>query len=328
MARAFWSGTLSFGLVEIPVRLHSAVRSKDLRFSWLDRENLAPVGYKHFNKETGEEIPWERIVRGYQYGKGEYVVLNDADFERANPEKSETIAILSFARREEIDPVFYDTPYYVAPSRRGSRSYNLLREALLATGRVGIARVVLRTREHLCAVIARDNVILLNLMRWAHELTDPKDLDLAVPEGKAAKPSAQELRMAERLIEDMAEPWKPTAFRDTFRDDILELVEEKVKSGRTHVIEEQARPRREHTGSSVVDLMPLLKKSLSARGRADAKDGATRHGRARTREAAAGDPHTGRAGARRRSTGSARHRPARTRTPRRAANRTRRTRSA
>jgi DNA end-binding protein Ku len=266
MARAFWSGTLSFGLVEIPVRLHPAVRSKDLHFSWLDREGLAPVGYKHFNKETGREIPWDRIVRGYEYEKGEYVVLTDADFQRANPESTETIAIVSFARREEIDPVFFSTPYYVAPAKRGSRSYNLLREALRRTGRVGIARVVLRTREHLCAVIARENVLQLNLMRWAHELTDPKDLDLAGPGTKNTQPSAQELKMAERLIEDMAEPWKPAAFHDTFRDDLLKLVEEKVESGKTHVIDEK-QPRREAAPAGVMDLMPLLKQSLASHGR-------------------------------------------------------------
>jgi len=319
MARAFWSGTLSFGLVEIPVRLHPAVRSKDLHFSWLDREGLAPVGYKHYNKDTGKDIPWDRIVRGYEYEKGEYVVLTDADFQRANPESSETIAIISFAKREEIDPVFFDTPYYVAPAKRGSRSYNLLREALLRSDRVGIARVVLRTREHLCAVIARENVIMLNLMRWAHELTDPRDLDLSDPHAKNAQPSAQELKMAERLIADMEEPWKPAAFRDTFRDDILKVVEDKVESGRTHVIDEKEKPRREPAGTGVMDLMPLLKKSLESHGRGATANG--RSGRARP------------AGSRTRKTESrseratdARHRT--TRTPPRAANRTRLARSA
>ena len=163
MARSFWSGTLSFGLVGIPVKLHPAESSQDLHFSRLDRENLAPVGYRHFNKKTGKEVPWERIVRGYEYEKGEFVVLSDADFERANPQASQSIQIVSFVKREEIDPIFFTTPYYVAPEKRAGRSYHLLHDALVRTERVGIARVVLRTREHLAVLLPRAGLLALGL---------------------------------------------------------------------------------------------------------------------------------------------------------------------
>lgn len=267
MARSFWSGTLSFGLVGIPVKLYSAESSRDLKFSMLDRENFAPVGYKHFNKETGKEIPWERIVKGYEYEKGEYVVLSDADFERANPELAQTIQIVSFVKRDEIDPIFFTTPYYVAPDKRAGHAYALLHDALVRTDRIGIARVVLRTREHLAALLPRGGMLALDLMRWSHELVQPDDLEMARPSTREAKPTAQEMKMAERLIEDMAEKWNPDAYRDEYRDDLMNLIEKKVKAGETHVIEERSPRRKEAAATSVVDLMPLLKQSLSERGR-------------------------------------------------------------
>jgi DNA end-binding protein Ku len=273
MARSFWSGTVSFGLVGIPVKLHPAERRHGLQFGLLDRDNLAPVGYRHFNKETGKEVPWERIVKGYEYAKGEYVVLSDADFEHANPKSSQTIQIVSFVKREEIDPIYFSTPYFVAPDKRAGRSYQLLHDALVHSGRVGIARVVLRTREHLAALLPREGLLALDLIRWAHELVKPEDLEMARPSGRDAKPTAQELRMAGRLIDDMAEKWKPEAYQDEYRDDLMRLIEKKVKSGETHVIEERRPRRREAAGTSVVDLMPLLKQSLAKRGKVASADG-------------------------------------------------------
>lgn len=267
MARSFWSGTLSFGLVGIPVKLHPAESSRDLKFSMLDRENFAPVGYRHFNKETGKEISWDRIVKGYEYEKGEFVVLSDADFERANPELAQTIQIVSFVKREEIDPIYFTTPYYVAPDKRAGHAYQLLHDALERSGRIGIARVMLRTREHLAALLPRKGLLALDLMRWSHELVKPEDLEMARPSAREAKPSTQEMRMAERLIEDMAEKWNPDAYRDEFRDDLMRLIEKKIKAGETHVIEDRKPRRKEAAATSVVDLMPLLKQSLAKRGR-------------------------------------------------------------
>lgn len=274
MPRSFWSGTLGFGLVAIPVRLYPASRRQDLSFKLLDRKNLSPVGYRRSNKTTGEEVPWERIVRGYEYEDDRYVVLTEQDFARANVAATQSIDILSFVARDAIHPVFYEDPYVIEPQKKASRSYALLREALERTGRIGVARVVLRTRQHLAAVIVWEGVLALDLLRYAHELVKPKELE--VPESaRGAKISAQELRMAERLIEDMVEErWNPARYRDEYRDDLMKLIEQRIESGQTHVIDESATGTRgRRRAQEVVDLMPLLKKSLAARGSRKDDDG-------------------------------------------------------
>lgn len=271
MARAFWKGSISFGLVEIPVTLRPALQSKDLSFTLLHRKDFAPVGYKRYDKNTGKEVAWDDIVRGYEYEPDEYVVLTDEELRRANTKATQTIEIVEFVEGAEIDPLFFDTPYYVEPQKKGSKSYALLREALDKSGKVGIAQVVLRTRQHLAALIVRENVLVLNLLRYAHELRPAKDLDVPA---KSSSVSAREVQMAEKLIDGMTGTWRPNEFKDEYRDDVMALVKQKVKSNQTHTIlepeegEEAPAPRRE-----VVDLMPLLKRSLEAQGhgRAEAK---------------------------------------------------------
>jgi DNA end-binding protein Ku len=263
MARAFWKGSLSFGLVEIPVALRPALQSKDLSFTLLHRKDFAPVGYKRYDKATGREVPWDEIVRGYEYEPDEYVVLTDEELRRANPKATQTIEIVEFVESEDIDPLFFDTPYYVEPQKKGSKSYALLRDALDKSGRVGIARVVLRTRQHLAALMVRGKALVLNLLRYPHELRSVADLD--VPKGAAVSP--REAQMAKQLIDGMTGKWDPSRFKDEYRDDVMALVRKKIKSNQTHTIlepdEEGASPapRRE-----VVDLMPLLKASLEKRG--------------------------------------------------------------
>jgi DNA end-binding protein Ku len=266
MAHVFWKGSISFGLVEIPVTLTPATQSKDLSFSLLDRKDFSPVGYKRYNKTSGRDVPWDDVVRGYEYEPDEYVVLSDEELRQANVEATQTIEILEFVQREEIDPLFFETPYYVAPLKRGSKSYALLRAALERSGRVGIARVVLRTRQHLAALVVRDRVLTLDLLRYAHELRSPEEVEVPPKSGKGSVTEA-EIKMAKQLIDGMSGTWDPERFHDEYRDDVLALVRKKVKSGKIHTIVEPApEEARQKKRSEVMDLMPLLKQSLARHG--------------------------------------------------------------
>lgn len=275
MARAFWKGHLSFGLVEIPVRLQPAERrSEELHFTLLDREDFTPVGYRRYNKGTGEDVPWHRIVKGYEHAPGEYVVLSPQDFERANVEATRAIELLEFVDGAEIDPVHYEEPYHVVPERKSSKSYALLRETLSRTGKVGIAQVVLRTRQHRAALRVRDDALVLVLLRDAAELVPTGELE--VPGRDLAKlgVSAKELAIATKLVEGMAAPWRPEKYRDTYQDDLRALIEKRIASGQTHEVE-AAEPLPRRRTREVVDLMPLLQRSLERAG--------TRNGGARSR---------------------------------------------
>jgi DNA end-binding protein Ku len=263
MARTFWRGTLSFGLVEIPVALRPAVSSDELSFTLLDRKDFSPVGYKRYNKKTGREVPWDQIVRGYEYEPDEYVVLTDEELRNAHPEQTQTIEILEFVEGSEMDPVLFETPYYLEPQKRNSKGYLLLHKALAETGRVGIARLVLRTRQRLAAVLPRGPVLSLDLLRYAYEVREPSGM----APGKARGPrsiSKAEIGMAERLINDMTVKWEPEKFKDDYRDEVLSLVEKKVKSGHTHEIVDKVEKRARTLRGEVMDLMPLLKESLSS----------------------------------------------------------------
>jgi len=280
MARAFWKGSLSFGLVEIPVSLRPAEDATELSFTLLDRNDFSPVGYKRYNKNTGREVPWDRVIRGYEYEPGEYVVLTDEELKRANVKATQTIEISEFVDGREIHPAYYETPYYVEPLKKGSKSYALLREALERSGRVGIAQIVLRTRQRLAALTVRDGALLLDLLRYPHEL---RQVDSETIPKRGAGVSQREIEMAERLIGEMAASWKPSEFHDTYQEDVLELVRRKVKSGQTHAVVEPEKTRGERAPrTDVVDLMPLLKKSLEERGASAAKKGNARVSRRKT----------------------------------------------
>ncbi|HZQ73489.1 MAG TPA: Ku protein [Burkholderiales bacterium] len=261
MARGLWKGAISFGLVNVPVELFSAEkRSTELDLTMLDKRDLAPVGYKRYNKATGEDVPWAEIVKGYEYEDGKYVVLSDEDFRRANVEASKTVEILAFVDAKDIAPRFYETPYYLAPGKRGEKAYALLRDALRKAGKVGVATVVIRTRQYLAAVFPQEDVLVMNTLRYPDELRSAGDLDLSSL--KHHKPTAKELDLALRLIDDMADEWKPEKYKDTYREDLLARIEEKVKAGQTEEITAPAKEGREKAGAEVIDLMGLLRKSV------------------------------------------------------------------
>ena len=237
MPRVIWKGAVSFGLVHIPVALYPATRSDDLDFDWLDRRTMDRVGYKRINKATGKEVPREQIVRGFAYEKDRYVLLTDDDIRAANPVSTQTVDLLAFVDATEIPFLYLDTPYFLAPDRRGEKVYALLREAMVRSQKVGVANVVLHTKQHLAALIPLGPVLVLHTLRWSTEVRDWSELDLPAEGAKAAKLTAKEIEMAEKLIEDMSDTWDPTQYHDTFRDDILALVDRKVREGRTESVE-------------------------------------------------------------------------------------------
>jgi len=284
MARSIWKGSISFGLVNIPVGLYAAEKSKELHFHLLDRRNLAPVHYQRVNSETGKEVPWEDTVRGFEFEPKRYVVLTDDDLKRANPESTQTIEIIDFVDLADISPVHFEKPYYLAPERRGAKSYALLRETLRRTGKAGIAKVVIRTRQYLAAVIPFADAIVLDLMRFEDELRDASELDL--PAGKQGL-TEKELKMAERLVESMIDAWDPERYRDDYRVDLKSLIDARVKAGELEGGKAKAPPRRAPRGK-VVDLMELLKRSVDEGGRRRPparRPAASRHHRAARRSA-------------------------------------------
>lgn len=264
MARAIWSGTIGFGLVQIPVSLFAGEERDELDMKMLDKRDFAPIGYQRINKVTGKEVPWEQIVKGYEHSSGEYVVLTDADFKAANVESTRNMDVEDFVEFASIDPRLFDHPYYLAPQKAGRKAYALLRETLRKTGKAGVGKIVIRTRQHLAAIVARDKALVLVVMRFLDELRKEDDLDL--PETNLGKLgiSAKEAAMAEQLVGSMAGEFKPQKYVDDYRRDLMKLIQRKVKAGEVNQIptageEKTERPR----GTNVIDLSSLLAKSLS-----------------------------------------------------------------
>ena len=265
-----WKGAISFGLVHIPVTLKAAAREHRLSFDWLDRRDMAPIGYTRINKTTGKAVEWKDIVKGYEYQKGEYVLLSDEDFKRANPEATQTVEILSFIDAAAIPPGYFETPYYLEPDKRGKKPYALLREAMKRSGRAGLARFVVHTKQHLAALLVTDNALMLNTLRFADEIQAVDDLDLPAAGAKAEGLSAREIESATRLIADMSEAWDPSQYGDTYRDDLMARIEEKISAGQTHVLTEpddEGEREKPRESAKIIDLVSLLKQSMGARGR-------------------------------------------------------------
>jgi DNA end-binding protein Ku len=261
MPRELWKGAIQFGLVNIPVSLYPAEDRNDLAFTMLDKRDLQPVGYKRYNKSTGDEVAYEDIVKAYELDDGRYVTLDKEDFRKANVEATQTVDITGFVEAGAIPPYFLESPYYLAPGKHGDKGYALLREVLERTGKVAIATVVIRTRQHIAAVYPHDNVLVLNTLRYSNELRKAKDLE--VPKDlKHAKVQPNELRIAERLIDDMAIQWDPSQYHDTYRDDLMKLIEEKAEGH-----ERKVARRAPERGAKVVDIAKLLEKSLAERKR-------------------------------------------------------------
>ncbi|MEO8202650.1 MAG: Ku protein [Betaproteobacteria bacterium] len=267
MARSVWKGSLTFGLVSIPVELFSAEERKGFKFSMLDKRDFSPVGYKRYSKETGKEVEWSDIVKGYEYDKEQYVVLSDEDFKRANVKASKTIEIEAFVPAEDISPMYFESPYYLVPGERGEKVYALLRETLRATGRAAVAQFVLRTTPHLVTVRAEGRALMLFTLRYADELKGVKGFELPAENLKEARVTPKEIELAKRLIDDMADEWNPKAFKDTYHDDLIKRIEAKIKKGETHEITQPSDDEADEPKSAkIIDLAALLQKSLGGGG--------------------------------------------------------------
>ena len=262
--RAIWKGSISFGLVNIPIALYPATRREELKFRLLRAKDLSPVSYKRVAEADGKEVPWDEIVKGYEYEKGKYVVLKDEDFQRVDLEATQTVDIQDFVDEEEIDPMFFYKPYYLEPQKGGDKAYVLLRDALEDSKKVGIAKVVIKTRQYLAGVKAEDGVLVLELMHFAEELAEADKLH--VP--KKIEPGKREMNMAKSLIDSMSAKWNPEKYRDDYREALMEVIEEKVEAGGKE-IEEKPKPRKQPT--KVIDLVSVLQQSLEKTGGAKKK---------------------------------------------------------
>lgn len=261
MPRELWKGAIQFGLVHIPVALYPAEHNHELSFTMLDRRDLQPVGYKRYNKATGNEVPFEEIVKGYELDDGRYVTLEKEDFRRANVEATQTIEIVGFVDAADVPPYYYEAPYYTAPGKHGDKGYALLRETLERTGKVAVANVVIRTRQHLALLYPRANRLILNTLRYADEIRPADEIEVPATL-RDAKVQPNEIKMAERLIADMEMKWDPERFHDTYREDLMKMIEEKA-AGHVRKAPRKGAPR----DAEVIDFMKLLEKSLAARKR-------------------------------------------------------------
>ncbi|MES2300198.1 MAG: Ku protein [Pseudomonadota bacterium] len=267
MPRSIWKGAISFGLVHIPVELHPATREQRLDLTMLDRRDFSPIGFKRYNKHTDKEVAWDDIVKAYEYADGEYVVLSDEDLRRANVEATQSIDILAFVDAAEVHQSYFDTPYYLAPGKGGAKVYALLRDTLGAAGKMGIATIVIRSKQHLAALLRVEQAIVLNTLRYHSEMRAPEELDLPASASKGASITDKELQMALALVEGMSAPWRPQQYHDTYREDILALVEQKVQAHQTKSIAMPEPEKRASAGATVVDLVALLKQSIAKKPR-------------------------------------------------------------
>ena len=264
MSRAIWKGAISFGLVHIPVALHSATSSQSIDFDWLDERSMEPVGYKRVNKVTGKEVTKEHIVKGVAYEKGRYVVLSEEEIRQAHPASTQTIDIFSFIDSEEIPLANIDTPYYLSPDKRGEKVYALLRETLIDSRKVALAYVILHTRQHLAALMPIHSALVLVLLRWPAEVRGLDELALTKNTTDAAL-TKSEKEMAKRLVSDMAGEWEPDNYRDTFQEKIMQLVEKKARDGEIENVETEPGAE-ERKSADIIDLTELLKRSLRGKG--------------------------------------------------------------
>ena len=262
-SRVLWKGAITFGLVHIPVALHTATSTSGLDFDWLDKRSMDPVGYKRINKKTGKEIAKENIVKGIEYEDGQYVVLTDEQIAAAYPRSTQTIEIEAFVKNDEIPFLYLERPYYVAPINKGAKVYALLRETLLKTKQIGIARVVIQTKQHLAALIPSGPVLVLNLLRWGADIKSLSDLSLPAEGVKGSKISDKEMKMAGQLVADMSAKFNPDDFRDEFKEEVMKLVHQKVKAGQTEsVVQPEPQQEGQAGGAEILDLTELLQRSL------------------------------------------------------------------
>ncbi|CAN7278501.1 Ku protein [Pseudoxanthomonas sp. LjRoot143] len=275
MARPIWTGTLSFGLLNVPVSLMSGERKVDISFRMLDSRDKKPIRFERVNADTGEEVPWKDIVKAFEYDKGSYVVVEKEDIASAAPQTHESVDVEAFVDRDAIGLRFFEKPYILVPGKKAEKGYVLLRDTLERTGKVGVARVVIRTREYLCAVVPEGDALVLMMLRYPQELVDPEEYKL--PGGKASdyRITAKEREMAETLIGSMSATWKPDDYQDEFRKRLEAIIKKRIKArgATTKIVDEEA-AEREDTATNVVDFMALLQQSLDSKKRTPAKKAA------------------------------------------------------
>jgi DNA end-binding protein Ku len=277
MPRALWKGAISFGLIYVPVKLHTASKESTLPLHILDSRDFAPVGYQRVNKKTGKEVDWSHIVKGYEYKKGDFVALGDADFKHANVKASETIEIDSFCDVSQIPAMYYEKPYYLAPAKGGDKVYSLLRQTLEATNKVAVATFVMHQRQHLCAIASQGASLMLLTLRFADELLP------ATERKSTAKISSAELAMAKRLVQSMQGKFTASKFKDTYRADLKRRIQEKIRNKETHSVDVEEPNTDDRPKAQVIDLMAALKASLKRSGREDAPTLARKSSKARKR---------------------------------------------
>ncbi len=253
--RSLWKGSISFGLISIPIALYPATRQEELKFRLLRARDLSPVNYKRVAEADGKEVPWEEIVKGYEYEKGKFIVIKDEDFKRVDVEATQTVDIMDFVELDDINPIHFQKPYYMEPQKGGQRAYALLREALAASGKVGIAKVVIKTRQHLAAVKPNDGSLMLELMHFSNELIEPSELHL--PE--KAEVRKGEMEMARELINKMTTAWDASQYTDEYKSALMELIETKIENGEAGL----PKVKKTRTAGKVIDLTDVLRQSLS-----------------------------------------------------------------
>jgi DNA end-binding protein Ku len=258
MARALWKGSIAFGLVNIPIELHTAIRNHRPKFRMLHAKDKSPVKYERVCLREGEPVAWEELVKGYEYQKGHFVVLTKEDFQAAALEKTRTIDIIDFVKAEEIDDRFFETPYYLTPAKGGERAYSLLRDAIRETGRTGIAKFILRDAQHLAALEVIAEALVLTIMRFTDELVDTEQYDFPSSQGVRKR----ELDMAKALVESLAAEWDPAKYTDQYRENLLKVIQSKLKGKKEVALEPAGEPRQ----GEVVDLMERLRRSLQQAG--------------------------------------------------------------
>jgi DNA end-binding protein Ku len=287
--RTLWKGAISFGLVHIPITLHSATAENRMKFNLLDKRTMNPVGNKQVNKATGEAMTKEEVVKGFEYEKDQYIVLSPEEIKAALPKSTQTIDIEAFIDGSQIPISYYNKPYYVAPASKGQKPYLLLLETMRRTGKVGIARVVISTRQHLAALVPAEKGLVLELLRWEDEVRDTAGLPLPDSDTKV---SDKELKMAEQLVNELEDEWKPDAFHDEFREKLEQVIEQKVKAGEGEHIMKPLEGEEVKTSADIIDLTELLKRSLRKGGGKGADEAAEEAPKTASRRKAANDEET------------------------------------
>ncbi len=259
MSHAIWKGHLSFGLVNIPVSLFSAEKSNELHFNLLDRKNHSKIKYDRISEQTGKTVPWDSIVKGYEYEEGQYVIVTDDDFKSAAGKNLKIVEIEDFIPKEAINFVFFETPYYLLPDKKGEKGYVLLRETLTRTKKIAIGRVMIRSRQHLAAIIPYGDAIILNIIRYAHELKKPTEFELPSKDTAEYKITKKEMDIAQQLVESMTSAWKPEQYKDEYYNTLLKLIEEKAKGRKTPSKKSKTSDVKQ---TKIIDFMELLQKSI------------------------------------------------------------------